>query len=201
MPARRPDRDSVVFLNVPYSPSYERLLVGLTAALVSIGRVPKLAFEVAEGGHGRLRRIFRLLKGSRVSIHDLSAVGTPVRFNMPFELGMACALQLERGDHDFLILDSKPFRLQATLSDVLGIDAKIHQASVQGAICAVLESLESTEGNPPAIEVLKLYRKAMKLVPLLKRQHGNSNIFSKRVYGELVAAMWVLAVRTGVQSK
>src|SRR4051812_36698161 len=91
-----------VFLNVPYSPSYEKLLVALTAALVAVGRRPRLTFEIADGGQGRFRRIFALLKSCRVSIHDLSAVGLPVRFNMPFELGLACAIQEQGARHDFL---------------------------------------------------------------------------------------------------
>lgn len=82
-----------VFLNVPYSPSYERTLLALTAALVAIGRVPRLTFQLPDGGQGRLQRIFALLRSCRVSLHDLSAVGLPVRFNMPFELGLACALK------------------------------------------------------------------------------------------------------------
>ena len=43
-----------VFLNVPYNRSYERTLVALTAALVAVGRVPRLTFQIPDVGQGRL---------------------------------------------------------------------------------------------------------------------------------------------------
>ena len=187
-----------VFLNVPYSPSYERILVALTAALVVLRRVPRLTFQIPEGGQGRLRRIFDLLKSCRVSIHDLSAVGQPVRFNMPFELGLACAIQEDSGQHDYLMLERKPHRLHRHLSDLGGIDPKIHHGTPRGAICAVLEVLERPEGNPSAAEVMKLYRRMLRLVPELKAQHGNHDLFSTRVYGELVTSGWVAAREMGL---
>jgi hypothetical protein len=191
--SRRGPDAAQVFLNVPYSRSYERTLVALTAALVAVGRVPRLTFQIPESGQGRLRRIFELLGSCRVSIHDLSAVGIPVRFNMPFELGLACAIKEQSGQHDFLILDKEPFRLHRHLSDIGGVDPKIHHGTVRGAICAVLEALEKPSGNPSAADVMRLYRRMMRLVPQLKARHGNREIFSTRVYGELVTSGWVAA--------
>lgn len=176
-----------VFLNVPYSASYERTLLALTAALVAVGRVPRLTFQLPDGGQGRLQRIFELLRSCRVSIHDLSSVGLPVRFNMPFELGLACALKQQTDQHDFLVLDRRAHRLDRHLSDLKGVDTKIHHGSVSGAICAVLESLDKPTGNPSAADVMKLYRRMRKFLPVLKSRQGNQGIFSPRVYGELVA--------------
>jgi hypothetical protein len=137
-----------VFLNVPYSKSYERTLLALTAALVAVGRFPRLTFQLPDGGQGRLQRIFALLRSCRVSIHDLSSVGLPVRFNMPFELGLACALKEQTNQHDFLVLDSREHRLDRHLSDLKGVDAKIHHGTVRGAICAILESLTNRRAIP-----------------------------------------------------
>jgi hypothetical protein len=176
-----------VFLNVPYDDSYEQILVGLTAALVALGRVPQLTFQVPDGGEGRLQRIFSLLKSCRVSIHDLSAVGTPVRFNMPFELGLACAIKAETGEHDFLILESRRHRLDRHLSDLKGIDPKIHNRTVGGAICAILEVLDKPSGNPPLADVRRLYLRMIRLLGPLKKRHGAKNVFNTRVYGELTA--------------
>lgn len=169
------------------------MLVALTAALVVLRRIPCLTFEIPDGGQGRLQRIFDLLKSCRVSIHDLSAVGQPVRFNMPFELGLACVIKEQSDQHDFLILERKPHRLHRHLSDVGGIDPKIHHGTANGAICALLEVLERPEGNPSTAQVMKLYRRMLKLVPALKAQHGNRDLFSMRVYGELVTLGWVAA--------
>lgn len=190
MPGKRPRRELAsarVFLNVPYDDSYEQILVGLTAALVALGRVPQLTFQVPDGGEGRLQRIFSLLKSCRVSIHDLSAVGTPVRFNMPFELGLACAIKAETGEHDFLILESRRHRLDRHLSDLKGIDPKIHNRTVGGAICAILEVLDKPSGNPPLADVRRLYLRMIRLLGPLKKRHGAKNVFNTRVYGELTA--------------
>lgn len=193
MPGKRKSRGataSQVFLNVPYSPSYERMLVALTAALVALGRVPRLTFQVPDGGEGRLKRIFTLLQSCRVSIHDLSSVGMPVRFNMPFELGLAYAIKAQSDHHDFLVLEKKAYRLDRHLSDLRGIDPKIHHGTVRGAISAILEVLDKPGGNPSAKDVLRLYRRMMKALPGLKARHGNHDLFSTRVYGELLTWGW-----------
>ncbi len=181
---------SDVFLNVPYSASYEKILVALTAALIAVGSRPRLTFEIADGGQGRLKRIFSLLRSCRVSIHDLSAVGQPVRFNMPFELGLACAIK-EQGDrHDFLLLERRAHRLDRTLSDLKGIDPKIHGGRAADAIGAVLDVLGRRGRDVAVSEVLPLHRYMMRLVPLLKRRHRTQSLFATRIYGELVALAW-----------
>jgi len=195
---RRAVDPAQVFLNVPYNRSYERMLVALTAALVCLRRVPRLTFQIPDRGQGRLRRIFDLLQSCRVSIHDLSAVGQPVRFNMPFELGLACAIQEQSDRHDFLVLEKKPHRLHRHLSDMGGIDPKIHRGTVTGAISVVLEVLERPEGNPSVAQVFGLYRRMMRLLPAIKSQHGNADLFSTRVYGELVASGWLTAREMGL---
>jgi len=81
-----------VFLNVPYDAGYEQNFLALISALISIGRIPRCAAEDPVLGRNRLDRIFKLLKGCKVSIHDLCRVTLPPRFNIPFELGIAYAL-------------------------------------------------------------------------------------------------------------
>ena len=97
MRSRREAYRRGVFLNVPFDIGYERLFVALISALVSLGRVPRCVLEIPEQGIGRLSRIFRLVRTCPVSVHDLSRVGQPVRFNMPFELGLAVALYRMEG--------------------------------------------------------------------------------------------------------
>ncbi|MDB6094458.1 MAG: hypothetical protein JWM32_2020 [Verrucomicrobia bacterium] len=174
--------EKAVFLNIPYGPAREKCLVALTAALIATGRIPCLTFQVPDGGQGRLQRIFTLLKSCSVSVHDLSAVGIPVRFNMPFELGLACAIREQSGKHEFLLLERIPHRLQRNLSDLGGIDPIIHGGSVRGTICAVLESLSHPAGNPSTTEVYKLYRSMIQILPAIKNEHGNQSLFSSRVY-------------------
>lgn len=181
------EKRAQVFLNVPYDRSYEKILLALTAALVALGRTPRLTFQVPETGDGRLSRIFKLLKSCPASIHDLSAVGMPVRFNMPFELGLACAIREQTGQHNFLVLEKQPHRLQKHLSDLGGVDPKIHHGTVRGAIRAVLDVLSKPGENPSLTEIMRGYRRLSKRVPLLKKRHDTKSLFNTRIFGELVA--------------
>lgn len=182
-----------VFLNVPYSRSYEPLLVALTSALVALHRVPRLTLQIPDAGQGRLRRIFDLLNSCRVSFHDLSAIGHPARFNMPFELGLACAIKEQKNRHDFLILEKKPYRLHRHLSDIGGIDPKVHHGNARGIIGAVLDVLVRQDGNPSVTHVMRLHRRMMRLLPQLKAEQGSSEVFCPRVYSSLVTSSWVAA--------
>ena len=173
--------------------------MAITAALVAVGRTPRLTFQIADGGQGRLKRIVDLLQSCPVSIHDLSAVGQPVRFNMPFELGLACAIKQQGGRHDFLMLERKPHRLDHTLSDLKGIDPKIHRGRVNEAIAAVLDVLGRRGQALSVSDVLPLHRHARHwLVPRLKRRHHTDSLFHARIYGELVALMWAEAELRGI---
>jgi hypothetical protein len=187
-----------VFLNVPFDESYEPLFVALISALVALGRTPRSVLEVPEQGDGRLVRILRLIRSCPVSIHDLSRVGLPVRFNMPFELGIAVALaRIDRG-HKFILLEAERHRLQKTLSDVNGIDPGIHRATVRGIISCVLSLLGKQHVNPHPKQVVHIHRQLWKTVPFLKRNHGRSNIYSRAIFNELVAGAFTLAKKDGL---
>ena len=187
-----------VFLNVPFDKSYEPLFVALISALVALGRTPRSVLEVTEQGDGRLVRILRLIRSCPVSIHDLSRVGLPVRFNMPFELGIAFALaRIDRG-HKFILLEAERHRLQRTLSDVNGIDPGIHGATVKGIISCVLSLLGKQRENPHPKQVAHIHRQLWKTVPFLKRNHGRSNIYSRAIFDELVAGAFTLAKKDGL---
>ena len=97
-----------VFINAPFDAAYEPLFVTLVGTLVFLGQQPHCVLEVPEKGDGRLQRILDLIRTCRTSVHELSRVGTPVRFNMPFELGLACALKLENpAAYEVFVLDCR----------------------------------------------------------------------------------------------
>lgn len=114
-------------------------------------------------------------------------MGLPVRFNMPFELGLACAIKAAGGNHDFLVIEKVPHRLDRHLSDLRGIDPKIHHGTAEGAVCAVLDVIARPGGNPDATAVMRLYRAMRRYVPTLKRRHRSPDLFNPRIYHELVA--------------
>lgn len=183
-----------VFLNFPYSRSYEDLFLGLVCSLVALGRTPAVTFDLPDHGQGRLSRIMQLLGECQVSIHDLSAVGTPVRFNMPFELGLAYACQQlhpKRGYRIF-VLDAVDHRLKKTLTDYDGIDPKIHRGSVTGVINAVLSLLGSDKRQIATEDVLWIYRRVKRLIPRLKQRHRLKKLYDSRILNDLVEAALLL---------
>lgn len=126
------------------------------------------------------------------SIHDLSRItlsgpqGVP-RFNMPFELGVAYALA-QKASHDFFVLEEKPFRLQASLSDLNGHDPHIHDSTPSGALRCVLDCFGTPSGVPsmPALE--SLARQLSKLALKLQREVGVTDPFHPYVFRRIVTA-------------
>ena len=49
---------------------------------------------------------------------------------MPFELGMAVALARGNNSRRFVLLETKRYRLQRTLSDLNGFDPGIHEGTI-----------------------------------------------------------------------
>ncbi len=198
MRSRREIRRRSVFLNVPFDKSYESLFVALISALVALGRIPRCVLELPERGAGRLARILQLIRSCPLSIHDLSRVGLPARFNMPFELGIAFALSRVEGNHNFVVLETQRYRLVKTLSDVNGIDPGIHAATVRGIVSCVLSSLGKPQGNPAPESVARIYRRLRRTLPFLKRSHGRSTLYSRAIFAELVAGAVRLAGNEGL---
>jgi hypothetical protein len=197
MARHRPPYERSVFLNVPFDTGYERNFVALIASIISLGRVPRCVLELPELGKGRLSRVFNLLEQCRVSIHDLSRVNMPVRFNMPFELGLACALARYRKPHDYILMEKKSYRLDQTLSDLKGRDPLIHHGSPRRVISCVLDVLRSGSNNPDPVEVSKNSIELSTVAENLKRRYSVMTIFNRSIFHELVAVGIVLAVNAG----
>ncbi|HEV7922656.1 MAG TPA: hypothetical protein VGR02_17870 [Thermoanaerobaculia bacterium] len=132
-----------VFLNVPFDRSYEPLFVALVGTLVFLNQRPHCVVEIRETGDGRLPRIFELMRACGTSIHDMSRIGRPVRFNMPFELGLAYSLKLANpAAYHVLVLDAQPYRMDRLLSDYKGRDLLIHHNRSAGVVSCLLDSFE-----------------------------------------------------------
>ena len=89
------------FVNVPFDARYEPLFVAMLCALAAVNVTPRCVLEIPDDGRGRLKRLCDLVADCPLSFHDLSRVtvsrkaGVP-RFNMPFEIGIACGLAYAR---------------------------------------------------------------------------------------------------------
>ncbi len=186
-----------VFLNVPFDKGYERLFVALIAALSAIGRKPRCVLELPEKGEGRLLRIQKHLERCRVSIHDLSRVGLPARFNMPFELGLACGISRYKGRHDVILLEKVPYRLDKTLSDVKGRDPFIHKGSPRLLIHCILDALGTRTRNPDPRVVRRIFTTSWRTAGELKSIYHADSVFSRSVFEALVFAGTEMAIRAG----
>ena len=198
MRAPRELRRRSVFLNVPFDKGYERLFVTSIGVLVAIGRIPRCVLEIPETGDGRQARILDLIQSCSLSIHDLSRVGSPVRFNMPFELGIAFTLARTKNNHGFVVLEAERYRLQKTLSDMNEIDPGIHNSTAEGLISCILSGLGKPQGNPAPEMVARICRRLWKTVPPLKQKHRRDTIYSRAIFYELLEVAIELTKNEGL---
>jgi hypothetical protein len=184
-----------VFINAPFDDRYEPLFITLVGMLVFLGQKPRCVLEIREQGDGRLARILDLVRACRISVHDLSRVSTPVRFNMPFELGIACALKLLHPlDYEVFVLDAAPYRLDKTLSDYKGRDPLIHHGSIDGLLACLLDAFVSTD-TPSALDVRRALRVLSDVAARLKDEFNSETIFRASLFHSLLRAATDIAIR------
>ena len=150
-----PAFDQNVFINCPFDEDFAPALQGILFCVLKLGFEPRLASERSDSGETRLDKIKELIEGSRWSVHDLSRCqarkkGEMFRLNMPFELGIdwGCRQYFGRGRDAkrFLILEEKPYRFQAALSDISGCDIESHGGDFQKAFIKVRNWLRHQTG-------------------------------------------------------
>lgn len=184
-----------VFLNIPFDGAYEPIFIGLVGALVHLGRRPTTVLELGGGAAPRMDRLIGAIRGNAFSVHDLSRVepsgrgaGAVPRFNMPFELGLAVAVsrsESRRPRHGFVLLESKRFRLQRSLSDMNGYDPLIHHGTQGGAIHSMFEAFSAAEAADIGA-ARRLVRRLSQVADGLKRAHRAKTVFSRTMCNELI---------------
>lgn len=124
-----------VFVNCPFDERYLPLLRPLLFTVIYLGLKPRIALEAIDSGELRLNKIVALIRESKYSIHDLSrseaaVVGELYRLNMPFELGIDFGCRLfgkpKQREKRTLVLEAKPHRYKASISDLAGADIECH---------------------------------------------------------------------------
>ncbi|MBS1818496.1 MAG: hypothetical protein JSU08_11235 [Acidobacteria bacterium] len=191
-----PSRD--VFLNIPFDRQGERSFLALIAVLVALGLKPRSVLELPSQ-RSRLDRLVQMIRSCPYSLHDLSRTGLSrsstfrlPRFNMPFELGLAVAIAMTTGDaHQWWVIDTKPHRLGAALSDLSGFDATIHDGTIRGVYRAVTD-IFVTKGRPlEEDEFLFVYRSVRETHRLLGRETFTHYTFQQLVLAATAAAAWL----------
>ncbi len=151
-----------VFINCPYDDEYFELLRPIIFTILYMGYNPRLALETSDSGENRIELIYKLIYESKYSIHDLSRLQANqpkefYRLNMPFELGIdfGCRRYSEIEVHKqkrSLILEASPYDYKKALSDISGMDIKIHHNDPVKAVNSVRNWFSETVGvkKPPA---------------------------------------------------
>lgn len=191
-----------VFLNVPFDSKYGPLFIALIAGLTALGRKPHSVLEVASSGPSRLDRLFSLISSCGASLHDLSRVGLsgPLRvprFNMPFELGLSYTLYL-RQTHRVFVFEERPYRLQASLSDLNGNDPHIHSGTQQGILRCVLDCFADPKKSPPLSTLNAHTRRLAEVVKRLQRDQGVDSPFHPFLFRQITDAATELARLEGL---
>jgi hypothetical protein len=185
-----------VFINAPFDLRYEPLFVTLVGTLVFLGQRPHCVLEVPETGDGRLARIYQLISSCRMSFHDLSRVGTPARFNMPFELGLACGIKLASGQHDVFVLDSRPYQMDRTLSDYKGRDPLIHYGRCDDLVTAVADVFDPSS-VPDVNELRSAARELRRGARDIKREWSSATVFRPGMFRTLELLATRIAITRG----
>lgn len=191
-----------VFLNVPFDPEYSSLFFALIAGLTALGRKPHCVLEVPSDGRNRLERIFGLIASCGSSVHDLSRVGLSgdlklPRFNMPFELGITYALS-QITSHGFFVLEEKAFRLQASLSDLNGLDPHIHDGTPTGVLRCILDCFGTPAKAPPLSVLEQLTERLTQSALELQREHRTESPFHPYLFRQIELAAVKLARLQGL---
>lgn len=144
--------DRNVFVNCPFDEHFLPLLRPLLFTIIYLDLNPRIALERTDSGESRLEKIVQLIRDSKYSIHDLSRseaneAGELYRLNMPFELGLDYGCRIF-GSAKFrekmtLVLESKPHRYKAAISDLSGADIECHHDEPYKVIGIVRNWLKS----------------------------------------------------------
>jgi hypothetical protein len=163
--------DRLVFLNCPYDSKYRPFLWALVFAVCDSGFMPQAALSVADASTTRLDKLVQLITGSKYSIHDLR-LSTRVRFNMPFELGLAMGLarggspSIEAKQICVLATDLSAF--EKSCSDLKGIDPLVYAGGPEKLALAVarwLGNFQTERRAPSAGQLMKRFELFWKCLP------------------------------------
>lgn len=136
------DLNKNVFINCSYTSEFSKLLKGLVFTVIFLGYEPFLTMGNTDCSVGRLDKIKKLIKESRISIHDLSNIKSSkkkqfYRLNMSFELGLDFGYKYysnDGNDKKFLVLGGNEYDYMKALSDLNGNDIKYHKEDIENLI-------------------------------------------------------------------
>lgn len=173
-----------VFINCPFDKKYKHIFNAVVFAIHDAGFIARCSREILDSGKTRLISIISIIAECKYGIHDISRVefsrnSKLPRFNMPFECGLFWG-NLEYGNAKqktkrILVLDSQPYRYQASLSDIAGQDIQAHGDDPRKAIDKVRTWLRtnSARTNIPGGKIIwQHYTLFQKELPYILKNAG-----------------------------
>lgn len=173
-----------VFINVPFDRRYIKLFHALVFTVHECGFISRCALESDDGSEIRISKLYQIIRGCALGIHDLSRTTLDQanrlpRFNMPLELGIYLGAK-HFGDStqkrkSALILERDRYRYQKFCSDLAGQDIRAHNNTVVEAIRAVRDWLRSARSGadiPGARTIARRYVAFRRDLPSMCRAEG-----------------------------
>lgn len=188
MAKRKKPRDSV-FLNIPYDETFDRLFLAYIAGISAFGMVPHATLEIPDSSR-RLDKILQLERSCKYSIHDLSRVQLDKakprvpRFSMPFELGL-CVSDANRRPgqkQKWSVFEAEANRLDKSLSDLKGTDAKVHGGTVRGVLSGLCNIYRRPGRQPSVPQMMQIYRVLRKNQSVILKAVGSATLYTRRVF-------------------
>ena len=159
-----------IFINCPFDKEYVNdMLKPMLFFIIQKGLNPRLSLEVSDSGQFRLEKIINIIKECKYSIHDLSkikatSVDEYARMNMPFELGVDFGIKSMNDEilskKQFLILEAVKYDYMKALSDINGMDIKVHKNETETLFECLYSWISETikkMGQSPPIKSLYDY--------------------------------------------
>jgi len=110
-----------------------------------------------------------------------------LRFNMPFELGLAVAWQrFVEPSHTWCVFESRPWRIGKSLSDLGGTDVYVHGGKPLGVFRQLANALVLSEHQPTVSQMAVIYTQLRRRLPKIMHSAGATSPFEARVFADLV---------------
>jgi hypothetical protein len=114
---------------------------------------------------------------------------------MPFELGMTIGwAEVSKTNHYWIVLESQPYRLQKSLSDLNGYDHFIHNGTIVGVLEALLDAFEKPDLVIDIAEMQQIYRRLRNFAAGLHAEYHWDNLFKASAFRRLVIAAAKIAI-------
>lgn len=106
---------------------------------------------------------------------------------MPFELGLACSLGIESSEHEVVVMEARPYRLDKHLSDYKGRDPLIHNNRCDDLLACLLD-LFSVPGEPKPSELRRSAKLIRRSAREIAKEYQRDTIFYAAPFKTLVAS-------------